>query len=83
MKVDLKSITVEEMNAIVRRNLTVGSGLFTAALREELEKRHTEVPFLAHDLIGELDGERSGVGISVVSSAGNETSGRRGVPGAG
>ena len=58
-RIDVESITVDEMNAIVRRHLKDGSGMYTAALKEELEKRHLDVPFLAHDLISELDGKRS------------------------
>ena len=61
--VDTASITAEKMNAIVRRNLIVGSGLFTDALEEELRKRRIKVPFLAHDLIGELEGEKSSVDL--------------------
>lgn len=61
MNVEVGSITVEKMNGIIRRNLRDGSGLFTVVLREELEKRQISVPFLAHDLIYELDGKRSNV----------------------
>jgi uncharacterized protein YbbK (DUF523 family) len=61
--VDVGSITADEMNAIVRRNLMGGNSLFTAALKEEFEKRRIRVPFLAHDLISELDGRRSNVDL--------------------
>lgn len=61
--VDTESITVDEMNTIVCHNLKSGGGLFTAALEDELKKRRIKVPFLAHDLISELNGERSSVDL--------------------
>jgi predicted secreted protein len=56
---DIQSITVEQMNAIIRRCLADGKGMFTTMLQEELGKRHLNVPFLAHDLVAELDGKSS------------------------
>ena len=75
--IDVGSITVEGMNAIVRRELTAGSGMFTAALSEELRKRGVDVPFLAHDLISELDGKGTSVDLSGALSGENETGHRR------
>jgi predicted secreted protein len=43
-----------DMNAIVRACLVEGSGMFVELLRENLERRGVVVPFLAHDLIAEL-----------------------------
>ncbi len=59
---DVKSVTVEQMNAIIRQSLTQGSGLFAAALQKELKKRHMDIPYHAHDLIAEIDGETSSAG---------------------
>jgi uncharacterized membrane protein YfcA len=40
-------------------------GMFIELLRKELQRRDLEVPFLAHDLIAELQGDRS---LSTLSS---------------
>ena len=58
---EVESLTAAQMNAIVRQSLKDGGGLFTTALKEELGRRGIDVPFLAHDLIAELDGKRSNV----------------------
>jgi hypothetical protein len=46
----------EEMNAIIRACLAGGSGIFLALLRKEIQRRGLVIPFLAHDLIAELEG---------------------------
>jgi predicted secreted protein len=46
----------KDVNAIVQACLVEGSGMFVEVLREELERRGLVVPFLAHDLIAELQG---------------------------
>jgi hypothetical protein len=43
-----------------------GQGLFTAILQKELKKRQLNVPYVAHDLIGEIDGKASSV-VSLLS----------------
>ncbi|MFN8512661.1 MAG: hypothetical protein U0232_03190 [Thermomicrobiales bacterium] len=53
--------TREQVNAIIRDTAVPGEGLFVAALRAELARRRIAVPFLAHDLLGELAGETSSV----------------------
>ena len=53
--------TRERANAIIRDAAVPGEGPFVAALRAELARRRIAVPFLAHDLLGELAGEPSGV----------------------
>jgi predicted secreted protein len=63
-EIEVESLTAHKMNDIVRRNLKDGGGLFTSALKEELEGRGIAVPFLAHDLIAELDGKKSNVDLS-------------------
>jgi uncharacterized protein YbbK (DUF523 family) len=54
--IDVESVTVEGVNAVIRACTAEGAGIFTAALREELERRGRRVPYLAHDLIAELAG---------------------------
>ena len=54
--IDIDSITVKEMNALIRQCVTDGPGLFTAALKEEFERRRINIPYLAHDLMAEIDG---------------------------
>ena len=53
--------TRDRANAIVAACATPGQGLFIAALQAELARRRLAVPFLAHDLLGELAGVASGV----------------------
>jgi hypothetical protein len=62
-RLDPAAMTVARVNAIVRQCVADGEGLFTAALRQELRRRGRVVPFLAHDLIGELDGRPTTVAI--------------------
>jgi predicted secreted protein len=52
-----KTITATRMNEIVRQSLKDGRGLFIEELRRALKRRGVEVPFLAHDLMAELDGK--------------------------
>jgi len=62
--VDVGTITVKEMNAIIRESAMDGEGLFTAALRREMKVRQLEVPFLAHDLLAEIAGKVSSIELS-------------------
>ncbi|GMW02075.1 MAG: hypothetical protein AMXMBFR84_32110 [Candidatus Hydrogenedentota bacterium] len=48
--------SAKDMNAIVQACLTDGTGIFLDLLRKEMETRGLGVPFLAHDLIAELQG---------------------------
>ncbi|MGE5184807.1 MAG: 2-thiouracil desulfurase family protein [Acidobacteriota bacterium] len=59
---DPEELTIDEQNALVRRHLAPGRGLFIEELQRELRRRSLDVPFRAHDLIDELDGLRSHVG---------------------
>jgi hypothetical protein len=54
--VDVEAVTVDEVNGMVRACLAAGAGMFTTALRAELNRRGRDVPYLAHDLVAELDG---------------------------
>jgi predicted secreted protein len=63
-RVDLTTFTVREQNDLVRRHATPGRGIFMEELVRELDARHLDVPLLAHDLLGELDGRPSNVIIS-------------------
>jgi uncharacterized protein YbbK (DUF523 family) len=51
---DPATITVDAQNALVRKHVVPGSGLFIAQLRRMLGRRGVTVPFVAHDLIREL-----------------------------
>jgi len=64
--VNIDSFTVDAMNTIIRQCLMDGQGLFTAILQKELKKRQLNVPYVAHDLIGEIDGKASSV-VSLLS----------------
>jgi len=64
---DVGSVTAEQINAIIRQGLTDGRGLFTAMLQDELKKRRSDVPYRAHDLMAEIDGKTSTVGILLFS----------------
>jgi predicted secreted protein len=58
--------TAREMNDIVRGCAVPGTGLFVALLREELERRGASVPFLAQDLLAELDGRPSATDVAAL-----------------
>ena len=64
-KIQVESFTVDAMNAIVRQCLMDGKGFFTTMLQKELKKRRLNVPYVAHDLIDEIDGKTSSLGISL------------------
>lgn len=53
--IDLASVTMDAMNAIIRQCLVDGNGIFTALLQAELKKRHRDIPYLAHNLMDELE----------------------------
>jgi uncharacterized protein YbbK (DUF523 family) len=60
-RADRRTLTAETVDAAVRDTLTPGEGLFTEQLRRALADRRIDVPHLAHDLLGELDGATSPV----------------------
>lgn len=60
--IDVESVTVEQMNNLFLQSLTDGRGLFTIALQKELNKRHIDLSYVAHDLIAEINGKNSNVG---------------------
>jgi|GEM_PF-5438062 len=51
------------MNSIITEALIDGRGIFMDMLQDELGKRLIQVPFLAHDLIAELQGKPSNATI--------------------
>jgi hypothetical protein len=61
--IDVETVTVERMNAIISGCLIDGRGIFMDMLQEELKKRLIHVPFTAHDLITEIQGNLSGASI--------------------
>ncbi len=62
LSMDVKSVTVEQMNTIIQQGLTDGRGLFATALQKELKKRHIDISYHAHNLIAEINGETSSAG---------------------
>jgi predicted secreted protein len=54
-ELDINTVTVERINEIVRQSVIRGRGLYTALLQRELQKRRISVPFIAHDLIAEIE----------------------------
>ncbi|MCX5852505.1 MAG: hypothetical protein NT072_10715 [Deltaproteobacteria bacterium] len=62
-EINVNSVTLEDANAVVTKCLTDGQGLFTIALQDELRKRHISIPYLAHDLIAEIKGNKSDLGF--------------------
>ena len=64
-RLDPASVSVEEMNGLIRGTVAPGTGLFIDALRRALVHRGCQVPFLAHDLLEELEGRRSRVQLPV------------------
>ena len=64
---DPDTITVAEMTAIVRDAGAPGRGLYIEALQRQLHRRGLEVPYLAHDLLAELDGQPSTVASALAN----------------
>ena len=67
---DPRTVSVADQNGLVRRHATAGRGIFVEELQRELARRHVDVPFLAHDLLGELEGRASRVRLPVLPQAG-------------
>lgn len=59
--IDVNSISVGQMTDILLQGSTAGRGLFASALRLELDRRHIDVPFVAHDVLDEVNGKSSKV----------------------
>ena len=51
------SATAGDVNHVIRTTQTDGPGLYVAAMNAELQRRGLQVPFVAHDLLAELDGK--------------------------
>lgn len=67
---DPRSITIGDVNAIVRGAVIPGGGLYTDAVKGELRRRGIDIPYLAHDLLAELDGKPAAVAASLTTAAG-------------
>jgi predicted secreted protein len=63
--IDPWTISVEQQNEMIRRHAKEGRGIFIDELQKELRRRRLEVPFLAHDLFGELDGRESNLILNI------------------
>lgn len=64
--IDVGSFTVEQMTNILRQGATAGRGLFAGALQQELNRRQMDIPYVAHDVLDEVNGKNSNV-ISLLS----------------
>ena len=51
------TVTAREVNLIVLETAVPGRGLFIELLKKELDKRELNIPWNAHDLIAELEGD--------------------------
>jgi hypothetical protein len=74
--------TAPEVNAVVREAVTPGPGLFVALLQAELARRGLSVPFTAHDLLAELDGERFPMALEALLGAAHPPPPTAGAPAA-
>jgi hypothetical protein len=59
--IPVREITPARQAAIMRHAVRPGRGLFIAELERELARRRITVPFTAHDLFAEADGQPSGI----------------------
>ena len=90
---DPSSMTIGDVNTIVRDAIISGAGLYTEAVNDQLRRRGITVDYLAHDLLAELDGKPAAVAASLTarhkelpaarsdpktSAEAHSTSGRRG-----
>jgi uncharacterized protein YbbK (DUF523 family) len=64
MAAPLDSIGIDWHNRLLRQAVVAGQGLFVTELKRELERRHVQVPFPAHDLFAEMDGQPSTVALA-------------------
>ena len=64
----LATATPEDVNNIIRSTRTDGPGLYVGAIRSELNARHLTVPFVAHDLIDEIDGRPFSLDVTLQSA---------------
>jgi predicted secreted protein len=52
--IDVQTITVDQMNAIVRTSVVGGRGIYTTALQRALARRGISISYSAHNLLDEL-----------------------------
>ena len=52
--IEVESVSVGQMNSLIRQCALPGRGLFTSHLKRELKKRQLDIPFHAHDLLAEI-----------------------------
>ena len=72
---DPDTATAADVNAIVAGAVSAGSGMYTQALQRQLRRRGLQVPFLAHDLIAELNGQPSEPTAAAITRLGRPQSG--------
>ncbi len=57
----VETVTADSQNASLQENLLAGRGIFVDELQKEVRRKGIEIPFQAHDLMAELNGEKSNV----------------------
>jgi len=62
-RMNIASVTVDEMNAIIQQCLVDGNGFFTASLQAELKRKQRDVPYVAHNLMEEIGGKPSRIAL--------------------
>lgn len=61
-----KTTSADDVNQIVRKMVINGQGLYIRLLQRILKKRGINIPFSAHDIIGELDEKPSSANIQAM-----------------
>jgi hypothetical protein len=56
-RVDVRTVTAEEQNRVLRRVTHPGTGVFMAMLRRQLRRRGIDVPMHEYDLMAEMSGD--------------------------
>jgi hypothetical protein len=59
VNVDPDTVTAADVNTILREAARTGPGMYTRTLRRQLRRQGLDAPFLAHDMVAELDGQTS------------------------
>lgn len=64
--ITVETLNRQQLNNLVKMNVVKGMGLFTEQLQKILRRRHISVPYIAHDLLAEMEGKQSNVIISLL-----------------
>jgi hypothetical protein len=73
-RLPVEAMTASALNAELRACTVAGEGLIVEALRGELRRHGIDVPFMAHDLLAELEAARysmtAGAAVEAASPSG-------------